>query len=276
MRKTTYVLIMLLGLVTITTHAQSKEEISNQDAAKEAELSEEDLAKKAQNPIANMISVPIQVNTSYGIGPDNRTSNVVNIQPVVPFGLGEKWNLITRTIIPIVTVPDYSDTGNSSTTGLGDINLSLFFAPKESKVIWGVGPIFAFPTATDPVLGAKEFAIGPSAVVVFMKGQWVFGATANHTWSVANSKVNSTLIQYFVNYNLPNSWYLSSAPIVTANWNATSGNEWNVPFGGVVGKIFKLGKLPINAQAGAFYNAVKPDGGADWSTRFQLQFLFPK
>ena len=276
MRKTTYILMMLLGLVTITTHAQSKEEISDQDTAKEEETSEPTLAEKAQNPIANMISVPIQVNTSYGIGPDNRTSNVVNIQPVLPFGLGKNWNLITRTIIPIVTVPDYSDTGNSSTTGLGDITLSLFFAPKESKVIWGVGPIMALPTVTDPALGAGEFGIGPSAVVVFMKGQWVYGATANHLWSVSNGKVNLTTIQYFLNYNLPNSWYLSSAPIVTANWNASSGNEWNVPFGGTVGKLFKLGKLPINAQAGAFYNAIRPDGGAEWSTRFQLQFLFPK
>jgi hypothetical protein len=265
MKKITYILIVLLSVVSITTQAQSEEATS-----------EADLAKKAQNPIANMISVPIQVNTSYGIGADNRTSNVLNVQPVLPFSLGEKWNLITRTIIPIMTTPDFSSTEKSSITGLGDINLSLFFAPKESKVIWGVGPIIALPTATDPALGAQEFGVGPSAVVVFMKGKWVYGATGNHTWSVGNSKVNASLIQYFVNYNLPKSWYLSSAPIVTANWNATSGNEWNIPFGGVVGKLFKLGKLPVNAQAGAFYNAVKPDGGADWSTRFQVQFLFPK
>ncbi len=270
MKKTTCILIFLLGVISFTTQAQEA-----QEAQETEELSEADLAKKAQNPIANMISVPVQVNTSYGIGPDNRTSNVVNVQPVLPFKLSENLNLITRTIIPIVTTPDYSSTGNSSKTGLGDINLSLFFAPK-SKVIWGVGPIFALPTATDPLLGAQEFGVGPSAVVVFMKGKWVYGATANHTWSVANSDVNSSVIQYFVNYNLPKSWYLSSAPIVTANWNATSGNEWNIPFGGVVGKIFKLGKLPINAQAGGFYNAVRPDGGAQWSTRVQVQFLFPK
>ncbi len=268
MKKTIGILIILLSVISFTTQAQEAQETEERE--------ETSLAEKAQNPIANMISVPIQVNTSYGIGPDNRTSNVVNVQPVIPISLGEKWNLITRTIIPIVTTPDYSTTGNSSTTGLGDITLSLFFAPTESKVIWGVGPIMALPTATDPSLGYQEFGVGPSAVVVFMKGQWVYGATANHTWSVANSDINATLIQYFVNYNLPKSWYLSSAPIVTANWNATSGNEWNVPFGGVVGKIFKLGNLPINAQAGGFYNAVRPDGGADWSTRVQVQLLFPK
>jgi len=109
-----------------------------------------------------------------------------------------------------------------------------------------------------------------------MSGKWVYGATVNQTWSVSNDNVNQLYIQYFINYNLPKSWYLSSAPIVTANWNADSGNQWIVPFGGTVGKLFKLGKQPINAQAGAFYNAVKPDGGAEWQTRFQLQFLFPK
>jgi hypothetical protein len=234
------------------------------------------LSQKAQNPIANMISVPIQNNTSYGIGSDDRTSNTLNVQPVVPFSLGKKWNLITRTIIPIVSMPDFSSTEKISTTGLGDINLSLFFAPKESKVIWGVGPIIALPTATDPALGYQEFGIGPSLIVVQMSGKWVYGATMNHTWSVANDNLSQLYIQYFINYNLPNSWYLSSAPIVTANWKAESGNQWIVPFGGTVGKLFKLGKLPINAQAGAFYNVVKPDDGADWQTRFQLQFLFPK
>ena len=104
----------------------------------------------------------------------------------------------------------------------------------------------------------------------------VYGATINDTSSLGNSDINRFYLQYFINYNLPNSWYLSSSPIVTANWNAASRDQWLVPFGGTVGKIFRLSKLPINAQAGAFYNAVKPDGGADWQTRFQLQLLFPK
>jgi len=266
----TKLLLFALSICVLSLNAQTETEEKSEDAANA------ELAKKAQNPIANMISVPFQNNTSYGIGPDDRTANVLNVQPVIPIGLGEKWNLITRTIIPIVTVPDFSSPEKNSITGLGDINLSLFFAPKESKVIWGAGPILALPTATDPALGAQEFGIGPSIVVVQMKGKWVYGATANQTWSVANNEVSKLFIQYFINYNLPNSWYLSSAPIVTADWNAESGNQWLVPFGGTVGKIFKLGKLPINAQVGAFYNAVKPDGGADWQTRFQLQLLFPK
>ncbi len=188
MKRTAFLLITLISVVSITTQAQSEEEPS-----------EADLAKKAQNPIAKMISIPIQNNTSYGIGPDNRTSNTLNIQPVVPIGLGEKWNLITRTIIPIVTTPDYSSAEKSSTTGLGDINLSLFFAPKESKVIWGVGPIIALPTATDPALGAQEFGIGPSIIVVQMSGKWVYGATVNQTWSVSNDNLNQFYLQYLSN-----------------------------------------------------------------------------
>lgn len=261
----TRLLVLALSICVTTLHAQIEEEAANKE-----------LAKKAQNPIANMISIPFQNNTSYGIGPDDRTANVLNVQPVIPIGLGDKWNLITRTIIPIVTVPDFSSTEKSSITGLGDVTLSLFFAPKESKVIWGVGPIFALPTASDPALGVGEFGIGPSIIVVQMTGKWVYGATANQTWSVSNDEINRLFIQYFINYNLPNRWYLSSAPIVTADWNAESGNQWVIPFGGTVGKIFRLGKLPINAQAGGFYNAVKPDGAADWQTRFQLQLLFPK
>ena len=141
----TKLLIFALSIANISLLAQTDDEAVN-----------EELAKKAQNPIANMISVPFQNNTSYGIGPDDRTANVLNIQPVVPIGLGDEWNMITRTIIPIVTVPDFSST-EGSVTGLGDINFNLFFSPKESKIIWGVGPIFNFPTAAEPTLGAQEF-----------------------------------------------------------------------------------------------------------------------
>ena len=261
----TKLLLFALSICTITLHAQTEEDSAN-----------EELAKKAQNPIANMISVPIQNNTSYGIGDDDRTANVLNIQPVIPIGLGEKWNLITRTIIPIVTVPDFTATEKSSITGLSDITLSLFFAPKESKLIWGVGPIVQLPTTTNDAVGTNEFGLGPAIIVVNMKGKWVYGATMNNVWSVGNDNINQFYLQYFVNYNLPKSWYLSSAPIITANWKAEAGSRWVVPFGGTVGKIFRIGKLPINAQIGGFYVAVKPEGGANWQTRAQLQFLFPK
>ncbi|MBT8382776.1 MAG: neuromedin U [Ignavibacteria bacterium] len=238
----------------------------------------EDLAKKSQNPISNMISLPLQNNTSFNIGPFNRTQNVLNIQPVWPFSLSPSLNLITRTIVPVISQP----IGESdSKFGLGDINFTAFFSPADpGKVIWGLGPTFFIPTASDAVLGSEKWSAGPGLVVLTMPGSWVIGLLANNVWSFAGKEeradVNKMLIQYFINYNISDGWYLSSAPIITANWKAESGQQWVIPFGGGFGKIFKIGSQPLNAQVQAFANVVKPDNGADWSMRLQLQFLFPK
>jgi hypothetical protein len=238
----------------------------------------DDLAKKSQNPVSNMISVPFQNNTSFNVGPYNRTQNVLNIQPVWPFSLSPSLNLITRTIIPFISQP----IGESeSKFGLGDINFTAFFSPADpGKVIWGMGPTFFLPTATNAVLGKEKWCVGPGLVLLTMPGKWVIGLLANNVWSFAGKEgrtdVNQMLIQYFINYNLPDGWYLSSGPIITANWKAASGQQWVVPFGGGFGKIFKIGSQPLNAQVQAFANVVKPDNGADWSLRLQLQLLFPK
>ena len=237
------------------------------------------LAKAAQNPVANMISVPFQNNTAFGWGAYDRTQNVLNIQPVVPFKLGASVNLITRTIVPIVSQPDIASE-SGSTFGLGDVNASLFLSPASpGKLIWGVGPAISLNTATDDVLGTGKWAVGPSVVLLTMPGNWVVGVLANNLWSVAGDEnradVNQMLIQYFVNYNLPNGWYLASAPINTVNWKAAT-DKATIPLGGGVGKLFRLGRLPVNGSVQAYVNVVKPDAGPDWSTRFQLQLLFPK
>jgi hypothetical protein len=240
----------------------------------------EELAKKTQNPVADLISVPFQNNTEFGWGPHNRVKNILNIQPVWPFKLTENLNLITRTIIPIIRQPDLTqDTGD--TNGLGDINTTLFFSPsKASPVIWGVGPILQFPTATDEVLGTRKWAVGPSGVALTMQGPWVVGAVTSQIWSYAGNsdrdKVSFFLLQYFINYNFKGGLYLTSSPIITANWKADSGEKWVIPFGGGVGKIFRIGKLPLNAQTQAFYNVQQTTFGPDWGLRFQLAFLFPK
>ena len=239
-----------------------------------------ELAQAAQNPVANMISLPLQNNTNFGIGPDDDTQNILNIQPVVPIGLSEDWNLITRTIAPVIYQPEIVD-GTGSEFGLGDINTTLFLSPaKPGKLIWGVGPAFSFPTATDDVLGTDKWSAGASVLALTIQGPWVVGGLASNLWSFAGdddrADVNQFLFQYFINYNMADGWYLSSAPIITANWEADSGNQWTVPFGGGVGKIFKIGNQPINAQVQAFYNVEAPDNGPDWSMRLQLQFLFPK
>ena len=238
------------------------------------------LAKQAQNPIANLISLPLQNNTNFGIGPEDETQNILNIQPVLPFGITDSLNLITRTILPVVSQPNILTGGEGRINGLGDMTFTAFVSPKDSgNVTWGVGPVFLLPTATDEYLGSDKWGAGASAVVLTMPGNWVIGSLLSNVWSFTGSgdqDVNLFTWQYFINYNLPSGWYLTSAPIITANWEADSDNTWTVPFGGGVGKIFKIGAQPINGQISAYYNVEKPESGPDWQLRLQLQFLFPK
>jgi hypothetical protein len=244
-------------------------------------LSKEELAKLAQNPIANLMSFPFQNNFNFGVGPNQVCQYVMNFQPVIPITLNEDWNLITRWILPTINQPSPAP-GVRSAFGLGDFNPSFFFSPaKSSKITWGVGPTATFPTATDLLLGTGMYSVGPTAVALSIQGHWVFGALVNNQWSVAgwgSKNQNNFLLQPFINYNLPNGWYLTSSPILTANWNASHDDMWTVPVGGGLGKIVKLGgKLPLNVQLGAYYNAVTPkNGGADWQLRFQVQVLLPK
>ncbi|MFO1117287.1 MAG: hypothetical protein U1E28_16515 [Beijerinckiaceae bacterium] len=249
-------------------------------SASAEETSTEHLAKAAQNPLADMISVPFQNNTNFLTGKYRGTSNVTNIEPVVPFHLGEDWNLITRTIIPVIGIPRMSPTEHSF-FGLGDINPTFFLSPSHPDgLIWGVGPTLSAPTATDKLLGTGKWSAGPAAVAVIMPGHWVIGLLINNMWSFAGDwdrkRVSQMTAQYFINYNMPGGWYLVSAPIVTANWVAKPGQQWTVPFGGGVGRVFRIGEQPVNAQIGAYYNAVRPHEGAKWQLRAQLSFLFPE
>jgi len=243
------------------------------------------LQKATQNPVADLISVPLQDNMNFGVGPYNGTQNVLNMQPVIPMHLTANWNLINRIIAPIVWQPyTGSNSANASlgTFGLGDLNPSLFFTPARlGKVIWGAGPAFVLPTATDPSLGQGKWSIGPSFVALAQPGHWTIGALVNNVWSFAGQSdrrsVNQFLMQYFVNYNLSGGWYVTSAPIITANWAAPQAkNVWTVPFGIGVGRIQKLGFQPINWSLQAYGNAVYPTGASPWGIRLQLAFLFPK
>ena len=238
------------------------------------------LAKQAQNPVANLISLPLQNNTNFGIGPEDETQNILNIQPVWPFEITDRFNLITRTIVPVVSQPNILTNGEGRVNGLGDTTFTAFLSPADSgNVTWGVGPVFLLPTATDDNLGRDKWGAGASVVALTMPGPWVIGSLLSNVWSFAGSgdrDVNLFTWQYFINYNLSNGWYLTSAPIITANWEADSDNRWTIPFGGGFGKIFRIGKQPLNGQISAFYNVEKPDSAADWQLRIQLQFLFPK
>ncbi|MGF1570656.1 MAG: neuromedin U [Nodosilinea sp.] len=238
------------------------------------------LAAAAQNPIANLISVPFQNNTNFGLGPNgDRTQNILNIQPVVPVPLSNDLLLVTRTILPIVLQPDAG--GSGSIFGLGDLNPTFFFVPvTASNLTWGVGPTVVLPTATDRQTGAGKWSAGPAGVVVVSSGQWVYGGLATQIWSFAGDgsrpDVSQFLLQPFLNYNLPNGWYLTSSPIITANWNAAGGDQWTVPIGGGAGKLFRVGTQPLNASLQLYWNAVRPTNGADFSLRAQVQLLFPR
>ena len=248
-----------------------------------AEMSAEELAKLAQNPIANLISVPFQNNTNFGYGPEGGTQNILNIQPVIPITLNKDWNLITRTIFPLVWLPSLGPQ-QDSTFGLGDTQFSAFLSPSDASSgwIWGVGAIAQLPTHTDSALGNGNWGLGPTAVVLRLdKGSpWVYGMLVNNIWSLGTDSsaayYNNGLIQPFLNYNFKGGTYLTSAPIITVDWTADSDNQWTVPLGAGVGHIFHLGRLPVNTQISAYYNVVSPDYGADWQLRAQVQFMFPK
>jgi hypothetical protein len=240
-----------------------------------------ELAKQVQNPIANLISVPLQENLDYNIGPYDRARSTLNVQPVIPLHLSSGWMLIPRIITPFVYQPDTGNPGGGS-SGLGDINPNFYFSPVEhGPLMWGVGPAFLLPTATQRTIGQGKWAMGATVVGVLQPQRWTLGVLATNVWNVAGPPdrpdVNQFTLQYFINYNLPKAWYLTTSPILTANWQAAGGDVWTVPLGAGVGKIFKVGKQPLNGSVAIYNNVIRPDTtpSPSWQLRVQLAFLFP-
>ena len=265
---------VLLLMSVLITHAASAEDA--EDAATK-------LAKQTQNPVASLISVPIELNYNGEFGPNNSDQAVLNIKPVVPFRISENWNLINRAIMPLISQPGLPG-GPNRKNGLGDTVYQAFLSPAEpGKVIWGAGPQIQIPTHTDEVLGNEHWGAGPAAVVLTMPGKWVLGALAAQMWDIASSgndgseaDISQTTIQPFVNYNFGGGWYVSSSPVITANWEADNDDEWTVPVGGGVGRVFKIGKQAVNMKMAYYYNAVKPDFAAQWDMQLTFFLLFPK
>ena len=256
-----------------------------------AEQGAGDLAKASQNPIGNLVSLPFQNNTSFGIGPNDAKSNSLLIQPVYPISLSSNWNLINRGIVPLIYRQEVVP-GTGSASGLGDISYTGFISPaKPGKIIWGVGPAFIFPTAQEERFASDKWSAGAGVVILSMPGNWVLGGLVQNVWSFAGdddaADVNQMLIQPIINYNFNKGWYFTSVPVITANWEAGSDNRWTVPIGGGFGRIMHWGKQAVDLQTQAFYNVEKPvplaaqglnldNQGETWTLRLQLKFLFPQ
>jgi hypothetical protein len=239
------------------------------------------LAEELTNPLADLMTIPIQMNYDRDIGPlDDGWKLQTNVQPVLPFRLTPDWNLISRTIIPVISQEDIFP-GAGSQFGLGDINLSLFFSPKKPTsggLLWGIGPVLLLPTATDSLLGARKWGAGPTAVALTMRGPWTVGFLANHIWSYAGDSdrqdISNTFLQPFAAYTWPSAWTVSVQSESTYNWET---EKWSVPVNVGVSKLVKLGKLPVSLQAGVGHWAESPEGGPE-GVRFRLHatFVLPK
>ena len=258
--------------------------LSTQAQSEMTEAEQKALAKKSQNPVASLISVPFENNYNGEYGPNNSNQNVLNIKPVIPVAIGENWNLINRTIVPVVSQPGIPG-GPNRQNGLGDTTYQAFISPsKPSEWIWGAGPSIQIPTHTDEVLGNENWAAGPAVVLLTMPGNWVYGGVVSQIWDFAGSgndgsddDISLMVAQPFVNYNFGQGWYVVAAPVITANWEAEkSGDEWTVPVGGGVGRVFSIGKQHVNARMAYYYNVEKPTFGAQWDLQFSLFLLFPK
>lgn len=239
-----------------------------------------DLAKQLANPVASLISVPLQYNYNDGFGPQDGHQSYVNVQPVIPFSLNADWNVIVRTILPIV---DQSDVvpGTGSQFGLGNTTQSLFLSPKNpgpGGLIWGVGPVFLWPTATESELGPDKWGAGPTVVLLKQQGPWTYGFLGNQIWSYAGDDdqqdISSAFLQPFLNYTTKKATSFVVNTESTYDWK---NSEWSVPINADVYQLVKVGGQSLQIGGGARYWVKSPESGADgWGARFQVTFLFPR
>jgi len=260
----------ILATLALTSGVLSAENATAEDSAA-------DLAKKLSNPIAALISVPLQNNLLYNVGPGDGFRETTNIQPVIPFDLNEHWNLISRTVLP-VTYQDGIFPGSGHQFGLGDTVQSFFFSPKSADpFIWGVGPALLIPTATDDMLGGGKLGAGPTGVILKQSGPWTYGVLANQIWSFAGSgdreDVNATFIQPFLSYTTKSATTFTINSESTYDWQA---RQWTMPFNAGVSQLLKLGEQPVSIGLMGTWYAEAPSAAPGWGIRLVFTFLFPK
>ena len=246
----------------------------------EEKIDDDRMIKDAGNPVTSVLNLPIQDNVMYGIGEYERTRQVIKIQPVrLSIKAGRIYRIRSRTIIPLIYAPDITrPTGG--VFGLGDIVIAGFFSPnKLGRYIWGVGPAVSFPTATDRMLGTGKWSAGISLVLATQRKRWLSGLMAFNLWSFAGDsdrpEVNKMQLDLFFRYHLGRRWMLVSSPTIVADWNAAEGEQWLVPVGGGLGRIWVVGGNGLSFEIQTFYNVIHPESlpFPDWSMRFQVQFI---
>ena len=246
-------------------------------SAPAAEDEQSELVKKLNNPISNLISVPFQSNWDFNIGPADGTKYTLNIQPVIPISISKDWNVIVRTILPVISQTDIQ--GHSGTqTGLGNTTQSFFLSPKKpwNGVTWGLGPVGYYPTSTERALGPEKWGLGPTFVVLAQPGPWTIGMLANQIWSVGGNgdeqNISAAFLQPFIVYTFKTHTSIALNTESTYDWE---NSQWTVPINLMVQQVFKIGKQPMALQLGARYYAEAPSGYAHWGVRLNFTLLFP-
>src|SRR5271163_718335 len=272
--------LLALSVLSFGAVAQSAAPSPPPDACSANDTTE--LAKKLQNPIGDLYSIPFQNNTNFNAGPNKGTQDILNIQPVIPIHINENWNVITRTILPLVWSPSLQP-AQSVPFGLAPTSFSAFLSPKNpvDGWVWGIGPIVELPTITSKTLGSNVWGLGPAVVVVKLAGPIVAGVLVNNVFSLGGTsgpggtRYSLMTVNPFFNYNFGEGWYFGTSPIITANWQTSGNNAWTLPVGADIGRVIKIGgKLPVNFQIGAYYNALRPEFGGTWQLRTQVTLIF--
>jgi hypothetical protein len=276
-RKTRQVLVTFLGLLLSTLLAASpRAQLANPPTQSSANIATlQDLAKSVHNPFEDFVKVPFQSTTGFNVSPHHNTGESFNIEPVIPFSLNAKWDLIAQPNLSLTYLPSPNEQ-----FGFQDLQTSFFLTPhKANEWIWGVGPILQFPTASSSELGTGKWAAGPTAAAIYTKGPWFNGILAYQLMSFAGDRargsVNGTFIEPDLSYNFESGWYADCNPSITFDWTAKAANGWTIPMGADVGKTFNVGSHAMSLQAGAYGLVKRPDGTPQWILRLQATALFP-
>ena len=246
-----------------------------------ANAEEDSLAQQSQNPLAALSTVLFEYNYEEGGKDEDFGDHVLNVKPVYPIALDD-GTLIARAVVPLLSL-DKRESGQGDKDGLGDVNLQAYYVPASNggDFTWGMGPTLTLPSHSDDRLGRDRWSLGPAAALIYTPGNWLLGALIQNQWGLAGDDddpdVNQFLLQYFINYNFDNGWYLTSTPVMTADWEADNSDQrYRIPVGGGIGRVVRWGDQAIDLKLQGFRFVESADSAPDWSIQFQFKLLFPK